>query len=118
MDDGSFWQKDSKKNEQNKQEIRKQVKEMRLDKYLKVSRIIKRRTVAKEIADKGRIQVNGNQAKSSTSVKVGDEVKLLFGNKTLVIKVLQLKDSTKKEDAAKMYEIISETRDTAYESLD
>ena len=61
---------------------------MRLDKYLKVSRIIKRRPVAKEVADKGRIKVNGVLAKSSTDMK----------------------DSTKKEDAAKMYEIISETR--------
>ncbi|CAM3345904.1 RNA-binding S4 domain-containing protein [Vagococcus fessus] len=91
---------------------------MRLDKFLKVSRIIKRRTVAKEVADKGRIQVNGQMAKSSTSVKVGDSVKILFGNKTLEIKVLQLKDSTKKEDAEKMYEIISETREEGFEKLD
>ncbi|MDF0480766.1 RNA-binding S4 domain-containing protein [Vagococcus sp. PNs007] len=91
---------------------------MRLDKFLKVSRIIKRRTVAKEVADKGRIQVNGQMAKSSTSVKVGDSIKILFGNKTLEIKVLQLKDSTKKEDAEKMYEIISETREEGFEKLD
>lgn len=70
---------------------------MRLDKYLKVSRIIKRRTVAKEIADKGRIQVNGQIAKSSTSVKIGDIIKILFGNKTLEIRVLDLKDTTKKK---------------------
>ena len=62
---------------------------MRLDKFLKVSRIIKRRTVAKEIADKGRIQVNGQLAKSSTNVKVGDNLKILFGNKTLEVKVLE-----------------------------
>lgn len=83
---------------------------MRLDKFLKVSRIIKRRTVAKEVADKGRIQVNGQVAKSSTSLKVGDRVTILFGNKTLELKVLLLKDSTKKDDATEMYEIISETR--------
>lgn len=83
---------------------------MRLDKFLKVSRIIKRRTVAKEVADKGRIQVNGQVAKSSTSLKVGDTVTILFGNKTLELKVLLLKDSTKKDDATEMYEIISETR--------
>lgn len=91
---------------------------MRLDKYLKVSRIIKRRTVAKEIADKGRIQVNGQIAKSSTSVKIGDIIKILFGNKTLEIRVLDLKDTTKKEEAKDLYEITSETRETSYESLD
>lgn len=91
---------------------------MRLDKFLKVSRIIKRRTVAKEVADKGRIQINGQLAKSSSSLKVGDSVKILFGNKTLEIKVLQVKDSTKKEDADKMYEIISEKRESELAKLD
>lgn len=83
---------------------------MRLDKFLKISRIIKRRAVAKEVADKGRIQVNGKLAKSSSMVKVGDLVKIQFGNKTLEVKILELHESTKKEDAAKMYEIIAETR--------
>ncbi|HEM3587978.1 TPA: RNA-binding S4 domain-containing protein [Streptococcus suis] len=83
---------------------------MRLDKYLKVSRIIKRRTVAKEVADKGRIKVNGILSKSSTDLKVNDQVEIQFGNKLLTVKVLEMKDSTKKEDALKMYEIISEKR--------
>lgn len=83
---------------------------MRLDKYLKVSRIIKRRTVAKEVADKGRIKVNGILAKSSTDLKVNDQVEIQFGNKLLTVKALEMKDSTKKEDALKMYEIISEKR--------
>ena len=83
---------------------------MRLDKYLKVSRIIKRRTVAKEVADTGRIKVNGILAKSSTDLKVNDQVEIRFGNKLLLVKVLEMKDSTKKEDAAVMYEIISEKR--------
>lgn len=83
---------------------------MRLDKYLKVSRIIKRRTVAKEVADKGRIKINGILAKSSTDVKLDDQIEIRFGNKLLTVKVLEMKDSTKKEDALKMYEIISETR--------
>lgn len=91
---------------------------MRLDKFLKVSRIIKRRTVAKEVADKGRIQINGQVAKSSTGTKIGDVIKIVFGNKTLEIKILDLKDSTKKEDAQKMYEIISETREPSSENLD
>jgi ribosomal 50S subunit-recycling heat shock protein len=83
---------------------------MRLDKFLKVSRIIKRRTVAKEVADKGRIQINGLLAKSSSNVKIGDLVKIQFGNKVLEVKVVDLQDSTKKEDAQKLYEIISENR--------
>ena len=83
---------------------------MRLDKYLKVSRIIKRRPVAKEVADKGRIKVNSILAKSSTDLKVGDEIEIRFGNKLFTVRVLEMKDSTKKEDAAKMYEIVSETR--------
>ncbi|HGA0847379.1 TPA: RNA-binding S4 domain-containing protein [Streptococcus agalactiae] len=83
---------------------------MRLDKYLKVSRIIKCRPVAKEVADKGRVKVNGVLAKSSTDLKLNDQVEIRFGNKLLTVKVLEMKDSTKKEDAIKMYEIINETR--------
>ena len=83
---------------------------MRLDKFLKISRIIKRRTVAKEVADKGRIQVNGKLAKSSTDIKVGDQLRIQFGNKVLEVAVEELHESTKKDDAAKMYRIISETR--------
>ncbi|KAF1304475.1 MULTISPECIES: RNA-binding S4 domain-containing protein [Enterococcus] len=87
---------------------------MRLDKFLKIARIIKRRTVAKEVADKGRIQINGKLAKSSSTVKIGDLVKIQFGNKLLEIKVTELHESTKKEDAEKMYEIISETRQESH----
>ena len=83
---------------------------MRLDKYLKVSRIIKRRPVAKEVADKGRIKVNSILAKSSTDLKINDEIEIRFGNKLLTVRVLEMKDSTKKEDATRMYEIINETR--------
>ncbi|WP_347104652.1 RNA-binding S4 domain-containing protein [Streptococcus anginosus] len=83
---------------------------MRLDKYLKVSRIIKRRPIAKEVADKGRIKVNGILAKSSTDLKINDEIEIRFGNKILLVRVLEMKDSTKKEDSTKMYEIIKETR--------
>lgn len=90
---------------------------MRLDKYLKVSRIIKRRPVAKEVADKGRIKVNGILAKSSTDLKINDEIEIRFGNKLLCVRVLEMKDSTKKEDALKMYEIISETRIETYEEI-
>ena len=86
---------------------------MRLDKYLKVSRIIKRRPVAKEVADKGRIKVNGVLAKSSTDLKVNDQIEVRFGNKVLTVKVLEMLDSTKKEDASKMYEIIHQRRRSA-----
>ena len=75
---------------------------MRLDKYLKVSRVIKRRSVAKEIADKGRISINGKIAKSSTDVSVGDELVINFGNKTLTIRVNELKETTKKDEAEGM----------------
>lgn len=81
---------------------------MRLDKYLKVSRLIKRRTVAKEVADNGRIKVNGVLAKSSTNVKVGDELQILFGNKTVTVAITAILDSTKKEDAKEMYHLIKE----------
>lgn len=83
---------------------------MRLDKYLKVSRIIKRRTIAKEIADNGRIKINDRIAKSGSQLEVGDLITIQFGNKVVVIKVLELLNSTKKMDALNMFEIISEER--------
>ncbi|MCT8389310.1 RNA-binding S4 domain-containing protein [Leuconostoc holzapfelii] len=82
---------------------------MRLDKYLKVSRLIKRRTVAKEIADQGRISINGKVAKSSSDVATNDELEVRFGNKTLTVKVVKIVETTKKEESADMYEIVSET---------
>ncbi|WP_270312056.1 RNA-binding S4 domain-containing protein [Ligilactobacillus agilis] len=81
---------------------------MRLDKFLKVSRVIKRRTVAKEIADQGRILINDKVVKSSSTVSVGDVLTIKFGNKTSKIKVLELKETTKKNEAASMYELVSE----------
>ena len=66
--------------------------------------------VSKEVADKGRIEINGKVAKSSSTVKVGDELTLYYGNKILKVRVTDIKDSTKKQDAAYMYEIISEER--------
>lgn len=81
---------------------------MRLDKFLKVSRLIKRRTVAKEVADQGRIEINGQTAKSSNQVKPGDDLLIKFGNRHLQVRVLELLESSKKEDAAKMYEVIRE----------
>ncbi|MCL1989768.1 MAG: RNA-binding S4 domain-containing protein [Defluviitaleaceae bacterium] len=81
---------------------------MRLDKFLKVSRIIKRRQTAKEVSDAGKISVNGKVAKSSTVLQQGDEITLHYATRTLVVKVKEIKDSTKKEDAQLMYEIVEE----------
>lgn len=83
---------------------------MRLDKFLKVSRIIKRRTIAKEIADNGRIQINEKIAKSSSKVDVDDIITIHFGNKIIKIKIKELLDSTKKEDAPNMFVILSEEK--------
>ncbi|MCA1032829.1 RNA-binding S4 domain-containing protein [Bacillus timonensis] len=83
---------------------------MRLDKFLKVSRLIKRRTLAKEVADQGRISINGIQAKASSNVKAGDELTLKFGQKVVTVKINDIQDSTKKEDAAQLYSIIGEEK--------
>lgn len=82
---------------------------MRLDKFLKVSRIIKRRSVAKEIADQGRILVNDHPAKSSSKVKAGDTLTIKFGNKTETVKINKIVETTKKSEAEDMYKIINET---------
>ncbi|AHN20114.1 RNA-binding S4 domain-containing protein [Lysinibacillus sphaericus] len=83
---------------------------MRLDKFLKVSRLIKRRTLAKEVADQGRITINGKVAKASSSVKAGDELAIRFGQKIVTARVEELRDTVKKEDAAKMFTILKEER--------
>ncbi len=83
---------------------------MRLDKYLKVSRLIKRRTVANDACDAARVTVNGKPAKASYDVKLGDLVTVAFGTKSLTVKVLDIKDTTKKADAVGMYEIVSESQ--------
>ncbi len=80
---------------------------MRLDKYLKVSRLIKRRTVANDACDNARVSVNGKAAKASYDVKLGDEITVAFGQKAVTVKVLDIKETTKKSEAAGMYEVIS-----------
>lgn len=79
---------------------------MRIDKFLKNSRLIKRRTIAKEACDKERITVNDKVAKPGTEVKAGDIIQIQFGNSIIKAKVINLSESSKKEDAATMYEII------------
>jgi len=76
---------------------------MRLDKWLKVSRLIKRRTVAQEACDGGRVSVNGAVAKPSRDVKVGDIVEVTFGSKTLRAEILSVQETVRKDDAAAMY---------------
>ena len=81
---------------------------MRLDKYLKVSRIIKRRTVANEACDGAHVSVNGRPVKASYTVKENDVIEITFGTKVLRVRVTSIKESTKKADAAEMYEVLDD----------
>jgi len=83
---------------------------MRLDKFLKVSRLIKRRPLAKEIAEKERIKVNGTVAKPSVNIQVGDEIEITFGQTVLTVEVKMIKDHVKKDEATLMYEVVKEER--------
>ena len=83
---------------------------MRLDKYLKVARIFKRRTVAKEVSKSQKIEVNNRPAKPSTNVEVGDILNIKYGSKELVIKVLEISSFSKKENAENMYEILNDSK--------
>ena len=79
---------------------------MRLDKYLKISRIIKRRTVANEACDNGRVSINGKPAKASADVKIGDVIEIAFGNNTTRVEVLEIKETVRKDDAQNMYKVL------------
>ena len=79
---------------------------MRLDKYLKVSRLIKRRTVANEACDNGRISVNGRVVKASYDVKPGDKIEIQMGSRTVAVEVLQVAETVRKDDACAMYKEI------------
>lgn len=81
---------------------------MRLDKYLKVSRLIKRRTVAKEVCDSGRVTINGKIAKASSEVNPGDQLVITFGQKLVKVKVLATPETVKAQDAKSLYEILGE----------
>ncbi|WP_026908542.1 RNA-binding S4 domain-containing protein [Paucisalibacillus globulus] len=83
---------------------------MRLDKFLKVSRLIKRRTLAKEVADQGRISINGKEAKASSMVSVGDMMQIKFGQKLVTVEVTALKETVRKEEADMLYKIIKEEK--------
>ena len=84
---------------------------MRLDKYLKVSRIIKRRTVAKEVCEGDRVSINGKIAKPSTVVKEGDIIEIQFANRSLKARIINVVEHVKKENAKEMYEIIEGEED-------
>ncbi|MDR6227099.1 RNA-binding S4 domain-containing protein [Desmospora profundinema] len=79
---------------------------MRLDKFLKASRLVKRRTLAKEVCDQGRVEVNGRAAKAGTTVSVGDELRIRFGNQSLRVRVTSLKETTRKSEAGELYELL------------
>lgn len=80
---------------------------MRLDKYLKVSRLIKRRTIAKEICDGGKVKINGRVAKAGSDVKVGDRLEIGFGQKQLIAEILEIKETVKADEAKNLYRLIS-----------
>lgn len=83
---------------------------MRLDKFLKVSRIIKRRTMSKEISESSRVKVNDKIAKPSTKLKVGDKIEIEFGRSILVVQVKELREHVLKDDSTMLYEILEERR--------
>ena len=82
---------------------------MRLDKYLKVSRLIKRRSVANDACDTSRVTVNGKVAKASQNIKIGDLITVTFGERSVTVRVLEIKETTKKSESIGMYEIVSES---------
>ena len=87
---------------------------MRLDKYLKVSRLIKRRTVANEACDNGRISVNGRVVKASYDVKVGDKIEISMGTRTVAVEVLQVAENVRKDDAVTMYKEVCTAKNTLH----
>ena len=82
---------------------------MRLDKYLKVSRLIKRRTIAKEICDGGKVTINNRPAKASSEVKAGDRLEIGFGQRQLIAEVLEVKETVRADEAKNMYNLLSGT---------
>ena len=88
---------------------------MRLDKYLKVSRLIKRRTVAKEACDGGRVSLNGRQAKAGSEVKAGDVMEIRFGSRVGCYEVLDTQETVRKEQAAALYRVLLEDEETKRE---
>ena len=84
---------------------------MRVDKYLKVARILKRRVVAKELASENRLLINGRVVKAGTEVKLNDEIKIIFGHREITVRVLEIKEQASKQEALAMYEIVEERKE-------
>jgi ribosomal 50S subunit-recycling heat shock protein len=101
---GNFFK--SKKLKIEKVKINRQETSMRIDKFLKISRLVKRRTVAKEMADQGRVSVNGKTVKSSYNVVVGDVIAVAYGTRVIKARVLDLRETTKKAEAGDLYELV------------
>ncbi|MUT67691.1 RNA-binding S4 domain-containing protein [Paenibacillus sp. NEAU-GSW1] len=81
---------------------------MRLDKFLKVSRLIKRRTVAKDVSEQGRVWINGREAKASSTVKIGDELTIQYGQKNVTVRVERIAETTRKDEAGELYTLLRE----------
>ncbi|GGG87680.1 hypothetical protein GCM10010918_52530 [Paenibacillus radicis (ex Gao et al. 2016)] len=79
-----------------------------MDKFLKVSRLIKRRTVAKDVSEQGRVWINGREAKASSTVKVGDELTIQYGQKNVTVRVERIADTTRKDEAGELYTLVRE----------
>ncbi|MFZ3591036.1 RNA-binding S4 domain-containing protein [Bacillus sp. DJP31] len=90
---------------------------MRLDKFLKVSRLIKRRTLAKEVADQGRIMINGLESKASSNVKIGDTLMIRFGQKLVTVQIDSIQETSKKDEATQLYTVVKEEKIASEESL-
>lgn len=86
---------------------------MRLDKFLKVSRIIKRRTLAKEVCDRGQVTVNGRTAKAGLEIKPGDILTIHFGNRTLKLEIVSVRENVPAKLAAELYQLLEDTSETA-----
>ena len=84
---------------------------MRIDKYLKVARILKRREIAKQLALTERLYINDKLAKASSELKIGDEIRIVFGHREIVVRVLDIKEHASKQEAFEMYEVISEKKE-------
>ncbi len=103
----AFYVMKNKVNLQSKFTLEKGRKDMRLDKYLKVSRLIKRRTVANEACDAGRVLINDRPAKASTNVKAGDIITIQFGNKEVKVEVLDVQETVRKEEAKELFRYLT-----------
>ncbi len=90
---------------------------MRLDKFLKVSRLIKRRTLAKEVADQGRIMINGIESKASSNVKIGDTLTIRFGQKLVTVQINSIQETSKKDEATQLYTVLTEEKISQEDSL-